>query len=220
MCINTCVAFTGPHAGLENCPAEECSEPCYDQDKYQASGGKNKVARRKFTMFPPGPQIQARWNHPETAEKMLYRQRRTAAGADTGSYDDILDGEAYLEAVEDGQISGYDTLLMFSIDSAQLYRDKKSECWIYIWILLDLGPDERYRVRNILPGGIIPGPRGPEHLDSFLFPGLAHVSALQKEGLKLWDSYNRKFALSMLFVFLVLAVCRFDFWACVISWFS
>ena len=86
MCVNTCVAFTGPYAGLENCPAEACSEPRYDQDKYQASGGKNKVARRKFTTFPPGPQIQARWNHPETAEKMLYRQRQTAAGADTGSY--------------------------------------------------------------------------------------------------------------------------------------
>lgn len=76
---------------------------------------------------------------------MLYRQRRSAghpAGAAAETYNDIFDGEAYLEAVEDGWISGYDMVLMLSIDGAQLYRDKKSECWIYIWILLELGPDE------------------------------------------------------------------------------
>jgi hypothetical protein len=67
---------------------------------------------------------------------------------------------------------------MFSINGAQLYRDKKSECWIYVWILLEMGPDERYKVRNILPG-----PKAPENLESFIFPGLAHVSALQREGL-------------------------------------
>ena len=205
MCVNSCVAFTGPYADLDCCPTPECWEPRYDPEKYRASDGQIKVPRRKFTTFPVGPQIQARWKHPEMAEKMLYRQRRTEAGVDAGSYNDILDGEAYLEAVEDGRISGYDTCLMLSIDGAQLYRDKKSECWIYIWILLDLGPDERYKVRNILPGGIIPGPKGPKHLDSFLFPGVAHISALQKEGLKIWDSFSRNFALSMLFVFLVLA---------------
>ena len=115
-----------------------------------------------------------------------------------------MDGEAYLKAVEDSRISRYDTLLTLSIDSAQLYQDKKSERWICIWILLELGPDKQYKVHNILPGGIIPGPKGPENLDSFLFPGLAHVSALQKEGLKIWDSYSHNFALSMLFIFLVL----------------
>ncbi|KAF9642955.1 hypothetical protein BDM02DRAFT_3063481, partial [Thelephora ganbajun] len=135
--------------------------------------------------------LTAHWKHPETAEKMLYRQRKTAAG-ETEDYEDVLSGEAYLSAVEAGTINEYDTLLMLSIDGAQLYRDKKSECWIYIWVLLEMGPDECYKIRNILPGGIIPGPMSPEHIDSFLFPGLAHVSALQKEGLQLWDSYNRQ----------------------------
>ena len=167
---------------------------------------KVKVPRKRFTTFPVGPQIQARWKHPETAKKMFYRQTRTNEGG-TGDYDDIFDGEAYLKSVDDGEIKEYDTLLMFSIDGAQLYRDKKSECWIYIWILLELAPDERYKIRNILPGGIIPGPKGPEHLDSFLFPGLAHVSALQNErnGLRLWDSYHQRFAFSFLIIFLVLA---------------
>jgi hypothetical protein len=122
-----------------------------------------------------------------------------------GVYDDVLSGDAYLSAVEEGLIGEYDTVLMFSIDGAQLYQHKKSTCWIYIWILLDLGPDERYKIRNILPGGIIPGPHSPGNIESFLFPGLAHVSALQKQGLRIWDTYNRRAAVSLLFLLLALA---------------
>ncbi|KAI0704477.1 hypothetical protein C8T65DRAFT_552567, partial [Cerioporus squamosus] len=32
----------------------------------------------------------------------------------------------------------------------------------------------------------------PKDLDSFLFPGLYHVAALQNEGLKIWDAYLKK----------------------------
>ena len=94
---------------------------------------------------------------------------------------------------------------MLSIDSTQLYRNKKSDCWIYIWLLLDLAPDKRYKIRNILPGGIIPGPGHPKNLDSFLFPGLAHVSALQREGMLVYDSYHRRVVASLVFFLLALA---------------
>lgn len=61
------------------------------------------------------------------------------AAGETGGYDDIFSGEAYLNAVDNGETNGYHTLLMFSIDGAQLYWDKKSECWIYVW----MAPGER-----------------------------------------------------------------------------
>ena len=94
---------------------------------------------------------------------------------------------------------------MLSIDGAQLYESKKSDVWIYIWILVDLVPDKRYKIRSILPGGVIPGPETPGDLNSFLLPGLAHISALQKEGLPIWDSYSQERAVMCLFVLLVLA---------------
>ena len=68
-----------------------------------------------------------------------------------------------------------------------------------------MAPDQRYKVRNILPGGIIPGPESPDNIESFLFPGLAHVSALQKEGLQIWDAYDQEAVLSFIFLLLVLA---------------
>ena len=36
-----------------------------------------------------------------------------------------------------------DMILMLSIDGAQLYAHKASDCWIYIWIILDHPPHLR-----------------------------------------------------------------------------
>ena len=92
---------------------------------------------------------------------------------------------------------------MLSMDGAQLYHNKKSDCWIYIWIILDLAPNQHYKICNILPGGIIPGPRNPKHLNSFLFPGLEHLSAVQKEGLSIWDGYNQMDTLSRILLLIL-----------------
>jgi len=213
MCVRGCVGFTGPFTDLGHCPHPDCGEPRYDQKKLEDSGGILKVPRKVFTTFPVGPQLQAHRKSPETAEKMSYRWRKTQElWQERGRtdrifevYDDMLSGDAYLSAVEDGSIGEHDTVLMLSIDGVQLYQNKKSDCWIYIWIILDLGPEERYKIRNILPGGVILGPDAPGNIESFLFPGLSHVSALQKEGLRVWDAHYRKVVISLIFLLLVLA---------------
>ena len=211
MCVDSCAAFTGPFADLEECP--RCGKSRYDEEELRKSGGTKKIPQKVFTTFPLGPQLQARWGSPEMAQKMLYRRNKTQdilrarAQGEEYVYDDIFCGSDYIDAVQNGAINDYDTVVMFSIDGAQLYRNKKSDCWIYIWIILDLAPDQRYKIRNILPGGVIPGPKNPKHLDSFLLPGLAHVSLLQskQEGLHIWDSYNRVEAISFVVLLLILA---------------
>ena len=57
MCINSCLAYTGPFSELEICPL--CSEPRYDQFKLQSSGGSAKIPRQEFHTIPIGPQLQA-----------------------------------------------------------------------------------------------------------------------------------------------------------------
>ena len=211
MCVRSCAGFTGPFADLERCPY--CGEPRYEQKDLEESDGERKVPRQVFTTFPVGPQLQARWKHPQTAKDMYYRwektqemkEERRRSDDPLDIYDDILCGKAYIDLVDEGTIGEYDTVLMLSIDGAQLHEHKESNCWIYIWILVDLGPDKRYKIRNILPGGVIPGPHHPKDLDSFLFPGLAHVSALQREGLPIWDAYHRRRAVAIIFLLLVLA---------------
>ncbi|KIK72792.1 hypothetical protein PAXRUDRAFT_21576, partial [Paxillus rubicundulus Ve08.2h10] len=99
-----------------------------------------------------------------------------------------MTGSAYLDAVRNEKIGLDDMLLIFSIDGAQLYKSKLSDCWIYIWIVLEHSPDERYKKKYVLPGAIIPGPNKPKFIESFLYPGFHHVSAVQHEGLTIWDT--------------------------------
>ena len=211
MCIKGCIGFTGPFAGLEACPT--CGKHRYNQLKLEATDGIVKVPRKVFTTFPVGPQLQARWRDPKTAEKMLYRWRKTQelwqecseSGGTPTDYNNVLSGEAYLGAVDNGTIGEYDTVLMFSLNGTQLYRHKQSDCVIYIWIILNLAPDECYKVQNNLPGGVIPGPEALGNIEFFLFPGLAHLSAIQKEGLRIWDAYHQRVVLSFIFILSVLA---------------
>ena len=181
MCINSCIGFTRPYAHLEQCP--KCGESRFNQKELYQSGGLRKVPRKEFTTFLVGPQLQARWKNPRMAQDMLYQWDKTqelleelvVTGDHPDLLDDILCGDAYLKLACEGKVNKHDTVLMLSIDGAQLYESKKSDVWIYIWILVDLAPDKRYKIQNILPGGVIPGPETPGDLDSFLLPGLAHV---------------------------------------------
>lgn len=75
---------------------------------------------------------------------------------------------------------------------AKAIKNKKSDTWIGIWTLLDLAATLRYKKRYIMPGVIIPGPNNPKDLDSFLYPGLHHLSAIQLEGLRIWDAEDNQ----------------------------
>ncbi|KAF9226193.1 hypothetical protein BS17DRAFT_698603 [Gyrodon lividus] len=104
------------------------------------------------------------------------------------AYDDVLTGSAYLDTVCDGKIGMDDMLLIFSINGVQLYKSKLSDCWIYIWIILEHSPDEHYKKKHVLPGAIIPGPNKPKFIKLFLYPGFHHVLVVQREGLTIWDA--------------------------------
>jgi hypothetical protein len=201
MCPKSCVAFTGPFADLEQCP--ECGSPRYDDKK------PGKVPFRRFYTIPLGPQIQAQWRTPEGANWMRYRNRKTDAihakfnqdpGKPIDVYEDIYDGYQYLEAVKSGLIKEDDTLVLFSLDGAQLYRDKDSDCYFFAWIILNLSPDLRCKKAYILPGGFVLGPDPPKNVPSFLLPSFRHVSAIQREGgLTIWEGQMQENRTSNIF---------------------
>lgn len=211
MCPNLCVAYTGPYASLDKCP--ECGESCYDPFQLEISGGKIKFPRQKLCTIPLGPQIQALWRNPSTAAKMMHRRTVTKrileeVQENNGTvlvYDDLYHGSEYLEACICGDIKPDDTVMMGSMDGAQLYCDKQSDCWIFIWIFSDLSPDLRYKKVHVMPGAIVPGPNKPKRMDSFLFPTFHHIAALQKEGLTVWNSLKNELVMSNIFFYLTTA---------------
>ncbi|KAG1882125.1 hypothetical protein F4604DRAFT_1879554 [Suillus subluteus] len=154
MCINTCLAFTGPFADLDRCP--RCGEDCWDQKR---STPQKKVAQQKFNTYPIGPQLQALWWHPDHTEKMHWREEHRKkilkelklTGGVPEVYEDMLHGKQYLDACQSSKIKEGDSVLMLSIDGVQLYESKQSDCWVYIWVLFNHAPEERYQKKYVLP---------------------------------------------------------------------
>jgi hypothetical protein len=191
MCEDSCVGFTGPFADLDSCPL--CSKSRWDSK--QLARGK-RVPRRQFPTIPIGPVIQALYRTPESAKEMGYfvdrlveldEYLRQPETSHLPKYDDTCCGSEFIELYRDGKIKKGDVLLQMSIDGAQLFRDKASNCWIYMFIIHNLPPHLRYKKYYVIPGGFIGGPNHPKNIESFLQPGLHHIAALQNEGFTYWD---------------------------------
>ncbi|KAL6301892.1 hypothetical protein BKA93DRAFT_737947, partial [Sparassis latifolia] len=169
----------GPFADLEKCLI--CEQPHYDSQKQ----GKKKISHQEFHTIPIGPQLQALWRSHEGAGAMHHHNYRTEEilkhlrehNYKLDEYDDVYHDLAYLKAVHENRIRTDDMVLLMSIDASgkpnfylKLYQSKASDCWIYIWVILDLAPDLCYKKKHVLPGGFISGPNKPKNVDSCLFP--------------------------------------------------
>ncbi|EIW81874.1 hypothetical protein CONPUDRAFT_152775 [Coniophora puteana RWD-64-598 SS2] len=179
MCWDSCMGFTGPDAHLQAC--SRCHKPRYDQDLLNRTGGKIRKSRT-FLTYPLATQVQAAFGDWDSAKDLSYRVEKTHEFLDRlfkdktqiSSFEDYIHGTDYLEGVLDGKIQDNDI----------------SDVTIYVWILLDYSPDKCYKKKRVLIGGVIPGPNKPSNIESFLFPGFHHLSALQREGLQVWNAYQ------------------------------
>ena len=142
MCIDSCVGFTGPFSDLDACP--ECGKP-----RYHSTGGQRRKPYKQFTTVPLAMQLQALYSTIDGARAMLYSHNYTNKLLDNmrnptfcanRAYSDFFDGTEWINIAQSGRVdSKNDTVLMLSIDGAQLYRNKKSHCWMYLWIVLQEG---------------------------------------------------------------------------------
>ncbi|KAF8833937.1 hypothetical protein BDN67DRAFT_992757 [Paxillus ammoniavirescens] len=168
MCCNTCHAFTGPYSTLDECYI--CQTSRWNEKKLQGRNRCVKVPAQQFTTI-----------------LLVLDELRELNGA-IPIVDDVVMGWDYLGTVLDSDIKKHHNIvLMVSLDGAQLYESKESDCWMYVWVILNLSPQKWYHKLHVLPGGFIPGPNKLKNLNSFLFPGFHHLAALQHEGLPMWD---------------------------------
>ncbi|KAF8592803.1 hypothetical protein K439DRAFT_1650261 [Ramaria rubella] len=211
MCPNTCIAYTGFFEDHESCPV--CERSHYDAFKLNRTHGKVKKPLQHFYTMPIGPQIQALWWSPESATQMRYHAQCTEEILEEirkkdgviSSYEDILHGEEYLVACQSNHITSHSTVFMISMDEAQLYHDKESDCWFFIFVLMEMHPNHRYKKNHVIPAAVVPGLSKPANMDLFFFPTFHHISTLQKEGLKIWNSLNDSMFVSELFFFMCMA---------------
>jgi hypothetical protein len=141
--------------------------------------------------------IQAMYSSRGVAGSMHYLERKLTDNVEClrlnsssmlDFYDDTASGQALLDAWNVGDLKRGNITLQFSIDSAQLQADRPSKAWFFIWVFHNLPPNMQYKKLYTIPGAIVPGPNKPWDIDSFMFPSLYHIAALQREGLTVYDA--------------------------------
>ncbi|KAG6874707.1 hypothetical protein C0992_006918 [Termitomyces sp. T32_za158] len=202
MCSNSCMAYTGPLSDRDTCLY--CNEPRYDAE------GK---PQQTFETIPIPFAIQALMRHAEIAADMGYffqRMRKLLDQLELGNhidvFDDIACGSDIIEAVAKGNITEHDMLLMLSFDGCQIYRNKASDCWVYIWMFVNLAPGLRYKKKFVFPGGTLPGPNKIKDAQSYLHVGLHPIAAINRHGgLPVWNASTKAFYKSKLYIVLATA---------------
>ena len=171
-CVNSCCCYTGKYEGMDRCPFPDCNEPRRDE------GGR---PRKRFQHLPIIPRLIALFLDKTTAAKMQYRDEYCKT-RDNENVTDVFDGTLYRElcereVTENGKTHAHryfsdhrDIALGLSLDGFAPFKRRSNSAWPVILFNYNLPPDLRTHLDHILCYGIIPGPKSPKDVDSFLIP--------------------------------------------------
>ena len=184
-CPNSCCCYTGPHVDLQECPY--CKQPRFCPD------GR---ARKKFTYIPLVSRLVAFAGNRPLSEQMQYHgceHKHTL-----GMTKDVFDGKNYCRLWKRkvklaGKVYNHkyfadnqDIALGLSTNGFAPFKKRKSTTWPLIIFNYNLPPDICFHLNNILSLGVIPGPKEPIDVNSFLWPLLQELFKLSA-GVRAFD---------------------------------
>jgi hypothetical protein len=167
-CINSCVCYVGPHVGLTQWLF--CQE-----DQYKPDG----QPRHIFTYIPLIPQLIAFLANAKFASSMCYHhEHHHQPGKATNVFNlehyHNLQGQ-HIKVNRKSLNHKYfedarNIALGLLTNSFAPFKNCKNTAWPLIIFLYNLPPEIQFHMSNILSLGIVPGPKKPKDVDSFLWP--------------------------------------------------
>jgi hypothetical protein len=169
-CPKSCIAYTGKYKDGAQCPF--CNELRYTQ---------HHQPRRMFCYIPLIPRLQKYFSNPNTAKLLSYRHSHKS---DSNSISDVFDGEHYknlkntVTTVDGIRLPHYyfssedDIAFSVCLDSYLLYKRRRRgpSAMPIVLQIYNLPPEIRTHLSRLICLGVIPGPRSPKDLRSFLCP--------------------------------------------------
>ncbi len=176
MCEDSCIAFFGQYANCQACP--RCGKGRTDD-----LGKPVKVCTGQRLL----PRIRSLFANPETAIMMRHAALEYEANAGSGLTGDIPLGVLHDQRVRSGLLADQrDSVLTISTDGASIIGTKNSNGWLVTATILSLPPEHRYRAPFLSTLLLIPGPKNPAELETFLLPLYAELQSFE-QGLDMFD---------------------------------
>lgn len=169
-CVNSCMAYTGKYRYHTKCPV--CSEK-----RFTAS----HQPRRMFCYLPFIPRLQKFFLNEEIIEELLYRY--TYNNPDGVSIADVFDSEHYKnlcnqKVIVDGKELGHkyfsgkhDIAFAICLDGYLLYKRNRGgpSATPILLQIYNFRPEVRTHLEKEMSLGVIPGPKSPKLVETFLY---------------------------------------------------
>lgn len=171
-CRKMCMAYTGNYAEATEC--EHCQSP---RRRRKRNGTLVPIAQ--FMHLPIAFRLQYQYSIAGRAKLLKATPSRYINRAES-CYDDWWSGTHFQDLRRQGLFaSNRDVALQISYDGFQVNVRGQHHAIPIIAINLNLPPTIRYRRENILVVGLIPGPKSPIMIDTFLQPLVDEMKVLQ-----------------------------------------
>lgn len=191
-CVNSCICYTGKYSNLNRCPYSDCKESRFDTQGQP---------RRRFSYLPLIPRFSAMYQSKDTAHLLSYRADFRHV---PGTVQDVFSGSHYQEMLRrrvevDGEKLRHnffsdrrDIAVGVCTDGFLLFnRNRRGPSATPILVKnYNLPPTIRTHLEHLLCVGVIPGPRQPKDLASFLTP-LDDEFAELAQGIRCFDSVSQ-----------------------------
>ena len=159
-CVNSCLVFTGAYVDLTACPL--CDEPRFDS---------RQQPRKTFDFIPVIHRLRLQYADPERAIELKSYRRRLEMDEWSDGLRDYWDGDLHREHKAQGFFADeHDIAFALSTDGLDLFKVGQFQVWPLLLVNLNLDPIVRVKKCNLIQCGIIPGPRSPKDIHSFLRP--------------------------------------------------
>lgn len=149
-----------------NCVSSACSESI-----------KYTMKPFEFVSMPILPQLRqilAREN------KLNLTRQSNSSNSANSSIEDIYDGHIYqliIQNEKDNFLS-----LMMNIDGAEISESSNSSLWIATYVISEIHRKERFKIKNVIVGGILTAPCKPSRdvIRMFMQPSVDELTKLEK----------------------------------------
>lgn len=174
-CIKSCCLYVGEHKDLDQCPTSTCKEP-----RYHPGGTR---AQQTFLYIPIIPHLQGMFSNPSLVKTLRYRATYDEKEHKPGHVCDVFDSTHYRSLLHERVVVNNEKLpyryfdgkndiaLGLAGDEIQIFkRVRRGNATITPIILVNynLPPSIYTHLEHVLCIGVVPGPRGPKDLNSFL----------------------------------------------------
>jgi hypothetical protein len=123
---------------------------------------------------------------------MIDHRKKAESDRESGLRSDYWSGDFHHELMHSKNLFRDETDMAFiaSSDGVKVFKSRRSfTIWPILLICMNLPPNERFKRRNLLVVGFVPGPTEPHNLNSFLYPLIQEFLTLDK-GVKAWNGYR------------------------------